>query len=195
MSPARSMTRSGDYDYFQVVTLNGKDVAMRAEEADGQLREQPAHHLVRVPAEAAVEARTGKVDFGVYDPTFYTAIDFIDDDHMAVDGTCLPPARAPSSGPIPTRRSAQNQATLTDAVLQRSERHRHEQDFRDEARAHLPGLISRGQSMNKTFVRIRLRPAARQLRALTCFWPRACQSSLGIGTNEAVLPSTGYFSG
>lgn len=55
----------------------------------------------------------GKVDFGVYDPTFYTTIDFVEDDQMAVNGM---PATCTRSvvRPDPDEAIAQNQATLTD---------------------------------------------------------------------------------
>ena len=41
-----------EYNYFQLVTVDGKDVDDEAAAvADGQLREQPAHHPVRIRAE------------------------------------------------------------------------------------------------------------------------------------------------
>ena len=51
----------------------------------------------------------GKVDFGVYDPTFYTAIDFVEDENMAVDGL---PADCTRSviRPDPDEAIAQNQS-------------------------------------------------------------------------------------
>jgi ABC-type uncharacterized transport system substrate-binding protein len=58
----------------------------------------------------------GKVDFGVYDPTFYTAIDFVEDENLAV-------AQMPTSctrsviRPDPDEAIAQNQATLTEAFF------------------------------------------------------------------------------
>ncbi len=58
----------------------------------------------------------GKVDFGVYDPTFYTAIDFTEDANMAVEGlpdTCTRQVIRPD----PDTALAQNQKTLTEAFF------------------------------------------------------------------------------
>ena len=61
----------------------------------------------------AVFPLAGKVDFGVYDPTFYTAIDFTDDDNMKVDS--LPAScKRQVVRPDPDEAISQNQATLTD---------------------------------------------------------------------------------
>ncbi|MGN6146178.1 MAG: DUF1007 family protein, partial [Mesorhizobium sp.] len=58
----------------------------------------------------------GKIDFGVYDPTFYTAIDFTEDANMAVEG--LPPTCTRKViRPDPDTAIAQNQKTLTDAFF------------------------------------------------------------------------------
>jgi ABC-type uncharacterized transport system substrate-binding protein len=57
-------------------------------------------------------ALRGKVDFGIYDPTFYTAIDFTEDDHMAV--SALPAfCKRQVIRPDPDEALAQNQASLT----------------------------------------------------------------------------------
>jgi ABC-type uncharacterized transport system substrate-binding protein len=58
----------------------------------------------------------GKVDFGIYDPTFYTAIDFVEDENMAVND--LPPTCKRSViRPDPDEAIAQNQSNLTDAFF------------------------------------------------------------------------------
>jgi ABC-type uncharacterized transport system substrate-binding protein len=58
----------------------------------------------------------GKVSFGVYDPTFYTAIDYYDDDQLVV--TSLPESCSRSViRPDPDEAIAQNQQTLTDAFF------------------------------------------------------------------------------
>ena len=46
----------------------------------------------------------GKIDFGVYDPTFYTAIDFTEDDKMAVER--CPPTCTRAGDPARPRRRA-----------------------------------------------------------------------------------------
>jgi len=59
---------------------------------------------------------SGKIDFGVYDPTFYTAIDFTEDANMTVDEM---PANCTSKviRPDPDTAIAENQKTLTDAFF------------------------------------------------------------------------------
>jgi ABC-type uncharacterized transport system substrate-binding protein len=105
-----------DYNYFQLVTQNGKDVAMQA----------PAHMIADFkdnrflllfeshPKEPLKLA--GKTDFVVYDPTFYTAIDFHTDADLVVDGL---PANCAKKviRPDPDQAIAQNQKTLTDAFF------------------------------------------------------------------------------
>ena len=59
---------------------------------------------------------SGKINFGVYDPTFYTAIDFTEDANMVVDdmpSTCSSAVIRPD----PDQVLAQNQQTLTDAFF------------------------------------------------------------------------------
>ncbi len=105
-----------EFDYFQIVTANGAPVDMQAPERlianfdDNQLiilfETQP-----KAPLKIA-----GTVDFGVYDPTFYTAIDFVEDENMAVDG--LPDGCSREViRPDPDEAIAQNQSTLTEAFF------------------------------------------------------------------------------
>ncbi len=106
-----------EFGYFQMVVANGKDVAMRApdrlvatfenEQLVIMFRSEPAEPL----------KLTGKVDFGIYDPTFYTAIDFVEDEMMMVDnlpGTCSRTVIRPD----PDEALAQNQQTLTEAFFE-----------------------------------------------------------------------------
>lgn len=102
-----------DFDYFQLVTADGKDVVMQPPPKlmvnfeDNQLiiffESQPKEPL----------KLAGRLDFGVYDPTFYTAIDFLEDDNMAVSGLPDDCSRAVVR-PDPDEAIAQNQASLTE---------------------------------------------------------------------------------
>jgi ABC-type uncharacterized transport system substrate-binding protein len=105
-----------EYNYFQLVLADGKEVAM-----------QPPPHLVAsfedqqlmilfesAPKEPLKLA--GKLDFGVYDPTFYTAIDFTDDQSLVVTpmpDTCTRAVVRPDPDEI----IASNSSTLTDAFF------------------------------------------------------------------------------
>jgi ABC-type uncharacterized transport system substrate-binding protein len=102
-----------EFDYFQLVTANGKDVAMQAPEqlmANYQ-DDQLIILFESKPREALPLA--GTLSFGVYDPTFYTAIDFIEDENLAVEN--LPPGCTRAVvRPDPDEAIAQNQASLTE---------------------------------------------------------------------------------
>lgn len=102
-----------EYNYFQVVTLDGKDVAMKPPAALMVNYEQD-QLIVLFESEPKEPLKlTGKVDFGVYDPTFYTAIDFTEDTNMTVADL---PSGCNSTviRPDPDEALAQNQATLTE---------------------------------------------------------------------------------
>jgi ABC-type uncharacterized transport system substrate-binding protein len=109
-------TSLAEYNYFQLVTANGKDVAMQppprlmASYENDQL-------IVLFESEPKAPLKLdGKVDFGVYDPTFYTAIDFTEDVNMSVEA--LPAACTRQVvRPDPDDAISQNQKTLTDAFF------------------------------------------------------------------------------
>jgi ABC-type uncharacterized transport system substrate-binding protein len=105
-----------EYRYFQVVTANGKDVAMKP---PAQLMANYENEQLIILFESEPKnplKLVGKIDFGVYDPSFYTAIDFTKDEHMAVDGMPSDCTRAVIR-PDPDTAIAQNRASLTDAFF------------------------------------------------------------------------------
>ena len=78
-------TSLAEYNYFQLVTANGKDVAMRPP-AKLMASYESEQLIVLFESEPTAPLKLdGKVDFGVYDPTFYTAIDFTEDANMSVE--------------------------------------------------------------------------------------------------------------
>lgn len=102
-----------EYNYFQVVTLDGKDVTMKPPPA---LMVNYEHDQLIVLFETEPKdplKLTGKTDFGVYDPTFYTAIDFTEDTNMTVADLPAGCSRTVIR-PDPDEALAQNQATLTE---------------------------------------------------------------------------------
>jgi len=105
-----------EFGYFQFVTHDGKDVKMRA---PAQLVATFDDNVLTIMFESKPEQELrldGKVDFGVYDPTFYTAIDFSDDNLMMVQGLPASCTRAVIR-PDPDEAIAQNQQTLTEAFF------------------------------------------------------------------------------
>lgn len=106
----------GEYNYFQVVTLDGKDVAMRPPaNLVANFEDQQLIILFETEPKEPLKL-AGKIDFGVYDPTFYTAIDFTEDANLNVAG--LPSICKQSViRPDPDEAIAQNQSKLTDAFF------------------------------------------------------------------------------
>jgi ABC-type uncharacterized transport system substrate-binding protein len=105
-----------EYDYFQIVTADGKDVPMeRPPKLMANFENNQLIILFQSKPKQPLKL-AGKVDFGVYDPTFYTAIDFVEDEQMAVHGM---PASCKRSvvRPDPDEAIAQNQQKLTDAFF------------------------------------------------------------------------------
>lgn len=105
-----------EFDYFQFVTLDGREIEMLPPERiiadfqDSQLiilfESRPAQTL----------KLAGTAGFGVYDPTFYTAIDFYDDSSLSVP--TLPAGCQPSVvRPDADEALAMNQQTLTEAFF------------------------------------------------------------------------------
>ena len=105
-----------EYDYFQAVMLDGKAIAMAAPQhliADFQ-NNQLLIVFESAPKQPVKLGR--KTSFGVYDPTFYTAIDFVNDTDIHVKG--LPSGCTQKVvRPDPDEAIAANQATLTDAFF------------------------------------------------------------------------------
>lgn len=105
-----------EYNYFQIVTVDGKDVVMKppvalmANYENGQL-------IVLFETEPKDPLKlAGKVDFGVYDPTFYTAIDFVEDENLTI-GSMPPECSRTVVRPDPDEAISQNSKTLTDAFF------------------------------------------------------------------------------
>jgi ABC-type uncharacterized transport system substrate-binding protein len=105
-----------EFNYFQMVTEDGKDVAMAPPPNMMVNFEDQQLIVIFETAPKQPLKLAGKLAFGVYDPTFYTAIDFTEDDQLAVAGmpdTCTRAVVRPD----PDEALAQNQSTLTDAFF------------------------------------------------------------------------------
>ncbi|TIL57779.1 MAG: DUF1007 family protein [Mesorhizobium sp.] len=105
-----------EFNYFQLVTVDGKDEAMSP---PPQLMANFDNDQLIILFESEPKAPTrlaGKIDIGVYDPTFYTAIDFTEDANMQVadlPSTCTSKVVRPN----PDEAIAANQKNLTDAFF------------------------------------------------------------------------------
>lgn len=73
-----------EYNYFQMVTADGKDVPLSApDEFVVSFDQNQLIIMFQAKPKAPLKAG-GKIDVGIYDPTFYTAIDFVNDGDMAL---------------------------------------------------------------------------------------------------------------
>lgn len=105
-----------EYNYFQMVTLDGKDIKMKAPpEIVASFDNNQLIVLFEDQPQEPIKL-TGKIDLGVYDPTFYTAIDFADDANLSVKDLPTSCARTVVR-PDPDTAIAQNQKTLTEAFF------------------------------------------------------------------------------
>jgi ABC-type uncharacterized transport system substrate-binding protein len=102
-----------DFSYFQIVTADGDDVEMRPPEKLTASYENDQLIILFQSEPATPLKMSGKVSFGIYDPTFYTAIDFYDDDNMMVRGMPESCTRTVVR-PDPDEALASNQDTLTE---------------------------------------------------------------------------------
>ncbi len=102
-----------EYDFFQSVTSNGKTVAMAA--PDTLIADFQNNQFIILFESAPTKPLKldGTLAIGVSDPTFYTAIEFIQDAHMQVEGQ---PENCSTAiiRPDPDEAIAQNQKNLTD---------------------------------------------------------------------------------
>jgi ABC-type uncharacterized transport system substrate-binding protein len=109
-------TSLAEYKYFQLVTADGKDVEMKPP-AQLMANFDNEQLIVLFESEPAKPLKlSGKIDFGIYDPTFYTAIDFTEDENLAVDALPADCTRQVIR-PDPDEALAQNQGTLTEAFF------------------------------------------------------------------------------
>ncbi|MBU4529307.1 MAG: DUF1007 family protein [Hoeflea sp.] len=102
-----------DYNYFQLVTSNGEDIVMNRPARFNVSYDQDQLIVLFEAEPKDLLKLAGKVVFGVYDPTFYVAIDFVKDGSLAVEGL---PARCTRAviRPDPNQAITDNQDNLTD---------------------------------------------------------------------------------
>lgn len=110
-----------EFDYYVSITANGKDIGIslpqniNVDYQDGQL----LMFFAVVPDQQLV--LDGKIAVGVFDPTMYAAIDFINDEDMMVTGGSSGRCANTVVRPDPDEIIAQNQASLTEAFFETTE--------------------------------------------------------------------------
>lgn len=105
-----------EFNYFQIVTAGGKEVDMVA--PDRIMANYEDNQLIILFESRPAEPLhlDGQLDFGVYDPTFYTAIDFYEDKNLVVADlpeSCIRTVVRPN----PDEAIAMNQQSLTEAFF------------------------------------------------------------------------------
>lgn len=105
-----------EFDYFQIVTADGKDVKMNRPPKMMANFDDNRLILFFESTPKTTLRLAGKIDFGVYDPTFYTAVDFLDDSDISVEKLPQNCTRKVIR-PDPQEAIAQNQSTLTEAFF------------------------------------------------------------------------------
>lgn len=105
-----------EFDYFQFVSVNGAPAAMQAPEKLLAMHENDQLTILFQSQPSQPLKLAGTVAFGVYDPTFYTAIDFYEDGDLTVRGMPGGCSRAVVR-PDPDEALAANQDTLTEAFF------------------------------------------------------------------------------
>ncbi|WP_043619537.1 DUF1007 family protein [Ensifer sp. ZNC0028] len=109
------MESLSEYNYYTTILDNGKTIKVNKPDhitvdyKDGQLLMMFAVK----PAEPM--PLKGKLSFGVYDPTMYTAMDFANDDDLTVVGDKINACKHKVVRPDPDEVLAENKDTLTDA--------------------------------------------------------------------------------
>ncbi len=104
-----------EFDYFINITYNGKRIGVErpqqiiADYKDGQLL------LIFAAKPKQSIPLDGKLTFGVYDPTLYTAMDFPTDEDMTLQGDGFRQCTHKVVRPDPDKVIEQNQDMLTDA--------------------------------------------------------------------------------
>ena len=106
-----------DFDYFTTVTIDGKDMAIRRPEViNVSFDDNQILIFFTVMPENPLPLK-GKLAFGIYDPSMYTAIDFPTDEDLVAQGKAANACKRQVVRPDPDEIIAQNSATLTEAFF------------------------------------------------------------------------------
>lgn len=106
-----------EFDYFVSLIDNGKSVSVnRPEHMAAQYDDGLLMLIFAVKPKQDVSLK-GTVSVGIYDPTFYTAIDFANDGDLVVTGASAGNCPTRVVRPDPDQIISQNQSTLVDGFF------------------------------------------------------------------------------
>ena len=110
-------TSLADYHYFSTVTLDGAQIGIKKPDVfHTTMQDKQLMLIFAVKPEKPVPLK-GKLTFGIYDPTMYTAIDFPTDKDLVLKGAGFEKCQHKVVRPDPDYVISQNSASLTDAFF------------------------------------------------------------------------------
>jgi ABC-type uncharacterized transport system substrate-binding protein len=110
-------TSLADYHYFSTVTLDGAQIGIKKPDVfHTTMQDKQLMLIFAVKPEKPVPLK-GKLTFGIYDPTMYTAIDFPTDKDLVLKGAGFEKCQHKVVRPDPDDVISQNSASLTDAFF------------------------------------------------------------------------------
>jgi ABC-type uncharacterized transport system substrate-binding protein len=104
---------TSEFNFFQNVYDNGREVRMSVPGKMNVSFDGPLMLLIFESVPEREIALKGELSFGIFDPTFYTSLDFLDDKDLTAQG--FPPSCAMATvRPDPDEAIAANEGSLTD---------------------------------------------------------------------------------
>jgi ABC-type uncharacterized transport system substrate-binding protein len=106
-----------DYSYYTFITSGGKDVALtKPDTIHVTYQDNQILMFFSLKPQAPLPIK-GKLSFGSWDPTMYTAIDFANDTDLVTEGKDINACKRSVVRPDPDEVMAQNQDNLTEAFF------------------------------------------------------------------------------
>ncbi|TWF52015.1 DUF1007 family protein [Neorhizobium alkalisoli] len=110
-------TSMADYHYFATITMNGATIGVQKPDViHASLKDNQLLVIFAVKPAKPVPLK-GRLTFGIYDPTMYTAIDFPTDGDLVLKGAAFQKCQHKVVRPDPDEVISQNTSTLTDAFF------------------------------------------------------------------------------
>ncbi len=106
-----------EHGYYMHITANGKEVAVSPPETINVLHQDGKLLMFFIVKPAEPVALKGRIQLGVWDPTFYASIDFLKDEDMVTEGKAFAACKRSVVRPDPDEVMQQNQDKLTAAFF------------------------------------------------------------------------------
>ncbi|MCF6367852.1 DUF1007 family protein [Rhizobium halophilum] len=106
-----------DFDYFTTLSVDGKPENVQKPDAIHVSFDQNQVMIFFAVKPEKTLPLKGKLTFGIYDPSMYTAIDFPTDEDLVAQGKTVAACKREVVRPDPDQIIAENNATLTEAFF------------------------------------------------------------------------------